>query len=75
LAPIRHPPWADGAAQMTYKGPDGAQLLDRIEGISKVGAAFRSPGDPLWDTYPVRKGGQCQAWLQTICRFDSVAFR
>src|ERR1700734_4500859 len=31
-------------------GRSTRELLDLIEGIGKVGAAFRSLGDPLWDT-------------------------
>jgi hypothetical protein len=31
-------------------GRSTRELLDLIERISKAGAAFRSLGDPLWDT-------------------------
>jgi DNA invertase Pin-like site-specific DNA recombinase len=31
-------------------GRSTRELLDLIEAISKAGAAFRSLGDPLWDT-------------------------
>jgi len=32
-------------------GRSTRELLELIERISKAGAAFRSLGDPLWDTY------------------------
>jgi DNA invertase Pin-like site-specific DNA recombinase len=53
LAKLMASPKAGDVALVTKLdrlGRSTRELLDLIERIGKVGAAFRSLGDPLWDT-------------------------
>ena len=50
-------------------GRSTRELLDLIEGISKVGAAFRSLGDPLFDTSSAQ-GQLLATMLAAIAQFE-----
>jgi DNA invertase Pin-like site-specific DNA recombinase len=57
-----------GPAADAFRGPSARQL-DLIEGIGKVGAAFRSLGDPLWDTSS-SQGRLLSTLLAAIVEFE-----
>jgi len=50
-------------------GRSTRELLDLIESISKAGAAFRSVGDPLWDTSS-SQGRLLSTLLAAIAEFE-----
>ena len=50
-------------------GRSTRELLDLIERISKAGAAFRSLGDPLWDTSS-SQGRLLSTLLAAIAEFE-----
>jgi DNA invertase Pin-like site-specific DNA recombinase len=50
-------------------GRSTRELLDLIDRISKVGAAFRSLGDPLWDTSSAQ-GRLLSTLLASIAEFE-----
>jgi DNA invertase Pin-like site-specific DNA recombinase len=55
-------------------GRSTRELLDLIEGIGKVGAAFRSLGDPLWDTSS-SQGRLLSTLLAAIAEFERDLIR
>jgi DNA invertase Pin-like site-specific DNA recombinase len=55
-------------------GRSTRELLDLIEGIGKVGAAFRSLGDPLWDTSS-SQGRLLSRLLAAIAEFERDLIR
>ena len=50
------------------------ELLDLIESIGKIGASFRSLGDPLWDTSSSR-GRLLSTLLTAIAEFERDLIR
>ena len=55
-------------------GRSTRELLDLIERISKAGAAFRSLGDPLWDTSS-SQGRLLSTLLAAIAEFERELIR
>jgi DNA invertase Pin-like site-specific DNA recombinase len=55
-------------------GRSTRELLDLIEGIGKAGAAFRSLGDPLWDTSS-SQGRLLSTVLAAIAEFERELIR
>jgi DNA invertase Pin-like site-specific DNA recombinase len=55
-------------------GRSTRELLDLIEAISKAGAAFRSLGDPLWDTSS-SQGRLLSTLLAAIAEFERELIR
>src|SRR5271169_1182991 len=55
-------------------GRSTRELLDLIERISKAGASFRSPGDPLWDTSS-SQGRLLSTLLAAIAEFERELIR
>jgi DNA invertase Pin-like site-specific DNA recombinase len=55
-------------------GRSTRELLDLIDQISKAGAAFRSLGDPLWDTSSAQ-GRLLSTLLAGIAEFERVLIR
>src|ERR1700692_447671 len=55
-------------------GRSTRELLDLIEGIGKVGATFRSLGDPLWDTSS-SQGRLLSTLLAAIAEFERDLIR
>src|ERR1700747_772079 len=55
-------------------GRSTRELLDLIERISKAGAAFRSLGDPLWDTSSAQ-GRLLSTLLAGIAEFERELIR
>jgi DNA invertase Pin-like site-specific DNA recombinase len=55
-------------------GRSTRELLDLIEGIGKAGAAFRSLGDPLWDTSS-SQGRLLSTLLAAIAEFERDLIR
>jgi DNA invertase Pin-like site-specific DNA recombinase len=55
-------------------GRSTRELLELIEHIGKAGAAFRSLGDPLWDTSS-SQGRLLSTLLAAIADFELVAGR
>jgi DNA invertase Pin-like site-specific DNA recombinase len=55
-------------------GRSTRELLDLIDRISKVGAAFRSVGDPLWDTSSAQ-GRLLSTLLAGIAEFERELIR
>src|SRR6476646_3923900 len=55
-------------------GRSTRELLDLIERISKAGAAFRSLGDPLWDTSSAQ-GRLLSTMLAAIAEFERELIR
>ena len=55
-------------------GRSTRELLDLIEAISKAGAAFRSIGDPLWDTSS-SQGRLLSTLLAAIAEFERELIR
>jgi len=55
-------------------GRSTRELLDLIERISKIGASFRSLGDPLWDTSS-SQGRLLSTLLAAIAEFERELIR
>ena len=55
-------------------GRSTRELLDLIERISEAGAAFRSLGDPLWDTTS-SQGKLLRTLLAAIAKFERDLIR
>ena len=55
-------------------GRSTRELLELIDRIGKAGAAFRSLGDPLWDSSS-SQGRQLSTLLAAICEFERDLIR